>query len=48
MHSCTVNLMKKLITNSMAEMYSFAGANKKEAFRDLMLYKIIVSKYDCS
>ncbi|XP_025263349.1 uncharacterized protein LOC105256831 [Camponotus floridanus] len=41
-HSCTINLLKKLITNPLAEMYSMAGAKKKKAFQDLILYKIIL------
>ncbi|XP_067206773.1 uncharacterized protein [Linepithema humile] len=41
-HSCTINILKKLMSNSLAEMYSFAGMKKKKAFQELTLYKIIL------
>lgn len=44
MQSCIFNVLKKLISNPLAQKYSFAGAKGKKAFQDLILYRIILSK----
>lgn len=39
------NIMNKIITNDLAATMSFAGKQKKEAFRNYKLASCVVSKY---
>ncbi len=37
-----IGILKKVLSNEVAEQYSLAGAKKKRCFKDLILYKVLL------
>lgn len=44
-HVMARNMLKKMLTNTLAEQFSWAGKKTKRTFKDLGLAKLIMRKY---
>lgn len=45
MHAMTNNILKKIMANSLATKFSWAGMKGKLIFKDLMIAKIVMRKF---